>query len=436
MRKFPHKQHLSISDDVATIILAGGQGTRLFPLTQARCKPAVCFGGRYRLIDIPISNSLNSGIKQIYVISQYFSSSLNHHIKETFSLDPIQGGSIHFLYPEENNTGLSIYKGTADAIRQNLSSFENCTSEYFLILSGDQLYNMDLFSMLEFAKKKNADLTIAALPVEEKEAKRMGLLKINERSDILEFYEKPTDSKTLNHFKLDASFVKSKHIEHLQQPLYLGSMGIYIFKREALFKLLKEDLREDFGKNIIPNQIQKGKSAVFYYEGYWEDIGTIASYYEATLALTKNELGLDLYNEALPIFSHIVNLPCARIDNTKVAHSILSQGSIIEAKEITHSLLGLRSIVKRGTTISNSIIIGNQYYTPPASLKDKLPMEFSIGENCTIEKAIIDEHVKIGNNVKLINKDKLQHYDGKNIFIRDGIIVVPSGTWLPDGFVL
>lgn len=436
MRKFPHKQHLSISDDVAAIILAGGQGTRLFPLTQARCKPAVVFGGRYRLIDVPISNSLNSGIKQIYVISQYFSSSLNHHIQETFTLDGIQGGSIHFLYPEENQDGFNMYQGTADAIRKNLPVFENCTSDYFLILSGDQLYNMDLYAMLDFAKKKDADLTIAALPVQENEAKRMGLLKINDQHDILDFYEKPQEAHILKSFELGSDFFKNKTQRHRGQTTYLGSMGIYIFKRSALFKLLKEDLREDFGKNIIPNQIKKGKSAVFYYDGYWEDIGTIASYYEATLALTRNQLGLDLYNEALPIFSHSVNLPCARIHETKIDHSILSQGSIIDAKEISHSLLGLRSIVKKGTTISHSIIMGNQYYTPPSSLKDKLPEEFSIGENCKIEKAIIDEHVKIGNNVQLINKQKLNHYDGANIYIRDGIIVVPSGSVLPDGFVL
>jgi glucose-1-phosphate adenylyltransferase len=435
MRKFPHKQHLSISDDVAAIILAGGQGTRLFPLTQARCKPAVVFGGRYRLIDVPISNSLNSGIKQIYVISQYFSSSLNHHIKETFSLDSIQGGSMHFLYPEENQEGLSMYQGTADAIRKNLPAFENCTSDYFLILSGDQLYNMDLFAMLEFAKKKDADLTIAALQVKEKEAMRMGLLKINESADILDFYEKPTEPEILKSFELPSDFFINKKTPS-SSTTYLGSMGIYIFKREALFKLLRENTKEDFGKNIIPSQINKGKSAVFYYEGYWEDIGTIASYYEATLALTRNQLGLDLYNEALPIFSHAVNLPCARINHTRVDHSIVSQGSMIDADKISNSLLGLRSIVKEGTVISHSIIMGNQYYTPPASLKEKLPEEFSIGKNCRIEKAIIDEHVKIGNNVQLINANNLQHYDGKDIYIRDGIIVVPSGTVLPDGFVL
>lgn len=435
MRRFPHKTTNFITDDVATIILAGGQGTRLFPLTEKKCKPAVSFGGRYRLVDVPISNSLNSGIRHIYVISQYFSSSLNNHIKDTFTLDHIQGGSMSFLYPEENTKGIAVYEGTADAIRKNLSIFKACTSEYFLILSGDQLYNMDLFAMVEFAKKKGADLTIAALCVKEKEATRMGLLKVNKESMITEFFEKPSDKKILENYVLSSSFLKEKGI-HEEEPLYLGSMGIYIFKREALFSLLENNPKEDFGKHLIPEQIQKGKCAAFYYNGYWEDIGTIGSYYEASLALTKNKLGLDLYNEALPIFSQALHLPCARISETKVLDSMISQGSIIEACEISNSMIGLRTIVKKGTKIQDSVIIGNEYYCPPSSLKETLPEEFSIGHNCVIQKAIIDQHVKIGNNVKLVNKDHLTHYDGKGIYIRDGIIVVSAGTSLPDDFIL
>jgi glucose-1-phosphate adenylyltransferase len=331
---------------------------------------------------------------------------------------------------------MCIYEGTADAIRKNLASFKKCNSNYFLILSGDQLYNMDLFSMITFSKKKNADLTIAALPVRESEAKRMGLLKIDNTGDVLDFYEKPTDPKVLKQYRLEDNFLESRNIPVNKEHHYLGSMGIYVFKREALFHLLENYPEADFGKHLIPAQISRGKTAAFYYNGYWEDIGTISSYYTATLALTNNHLGLDLYNEALPIFSNSVYLPCARITNTKVEHSILSQGSIIEAKEISHSMLGLRSIVKKGTVIKHSIIIGNQFYSPPNSLKDALPESFTIGEDCHIERAILDEHVKIGNRVQLVNKNKLQHYDGPGIFIRDGIIVVSSGTVLPDDFVL
>lgn len=341
-----------------------------------------------------------------------------------------------FLYPEETLAGMCVYEGTADAIRKNLPTFKKCTSEYFLILSGDQLYNMDLFAMIEFAKRTKADLTIAALPVKQEEAKRMGLLKIDESHNVLEFCEKPSDPQVLKNYQLTPAFLKSKHINPSKDEYYLGSMGIYVFKRQVLFDLLEHHPQEDFGKHLIPIQMQQGKTAAFYYHGYWEDIGTIASYYEATLALTKNSLGLDLYNEALPIFSNPVHLPCARISKTQVEDSILSQGSIIEAKEISHSMLGLRSIVKKGTVIHDSIVIGNQFYKPPHSLKDTLPDHFSIGEHCLIKKTILDEHVKIGNHVQLINKDKLQTYDGDGIFIRDGIIIVSSGTTLPDGFIL
>lgn len=436
MKRFPHKYPTSLADDVSTIILAGGQGTRLYPLTQQRCKPAVRFGGRYRLIDVPISNSLNSGIKHIYIISQFFSSSLNNHIKDTFSLDHIQGGSMTFLYPEETSHGMCVYEGTADAIRKNLPVFKNCSSEYFLILSGDQLYNMDLFAMIEFAKRKGADLTIAALPVHQEEAKRMGLLSIDEAYNVVDFFEKPTEESILKKFALPPPFLKAQHIDSSSSPVYLGSMGIYVFKRQVLFDLLEKNSQADFGKHLIPIQMKRGNTAAFYYQGYWEDIGTIASYYEATLALTKNCLGLDLYNESLPIFSNPVHLPCARVIGTTVKDSILSQGSIIEAKEVSHSMLGLRSVVKQGTIIRDSILIGNQFYTPPHSLKQELPDQFSIGENCLIEKAIIDEHVKIGNHVKLINKNKMTSYDGTGICIRDGIIIVSSGTVIPDGFVL
>lgn len=436
MNKFSHKKLISIVDDVATIILAGGQGTRLFPLTEKRCKPSVVFGGRYRLIDIPISNALNSGLRQIYIISQYFSASLNHHIKETFQLDLIQGGEISFLYPEETQSGLHIYKGTADAIRKNIEIFQNSSAEYFLILSGDQLYNMDLHAMVTFAKEKNADLTIAALPIKEKDATRMGLLKIDSEYEVLDFYEKPNDPKILKNYRLDDEFLEKIKEKDPKERYYLGSMGIYIFKRSALLSLLEEDKREDFGKHLIPTQIPKGKTAAFYYGGYWEDIGTISSFYDANLALTNNHLGLNLYDESCPIFANTVNLPCARVTNTKVQDSILCQGSIIDAEEISNSLLGLRSTVKKGTIIRNSLVLGNEYYTPPSSLKGILPDHFTIGENCLIENAIIDEHVKIGNNVHLTNKNKLTNYDANGIYIRDGIIIVTSGTTLPDGFIL
>ena len=405
---------------MATIILAGGEGTRLFPLTQNRCKPAVSFGGRYRLIDIPISNSLNSGISHIFVIGQYLASSLSSHVRDTFSLDAIQGGWIEILQPEEvPGENELLYNGTADCIRKNLKHIKETPSEYFLILSGDQLYNMDLEKLIEFAESQKTDLTIAAFPVTREEAPRLGLMQTNERHIITEFAEKPSDDETLDRFVAETGTAEKTH---------LASMGIYVFKREALISILENETGDDFGKDLIPIIQEKGEASAFVYDGYWEDIGTINSYYNANLSLTKNDFGLNLYNEQNPIFGKRVHVPCARLIDTTVTESIICQGSIVRAKEVSNSIIGLRSTIDEGTIIRDSIVLGNQSY--------KVPEILSIGKNCHIEKAIIDEHASIGNNVTLINKEGHESYDGDGIFIRDGIIIVPGDTTLPDGFSL
>lgn len=428
------KKKAILTSRVACIILAGGQGTRLMPLTLNRSKPAVSFGGRYRLIDIPISNSLNSNMKNIFVISQFFSSGLNSHIQETYHLDHFQGGTLTFLSPEERGTGKIWYKGTADAVRKNVEHLTKLPVDYFLILSGDQLYNMDLEKMAAFAEQKGADLTIAALPVSKEEATRMGLLNIDKHSMIVDFQEKPKDPAIVSLFELKESFIREHNLKNLPSPSFLASMGIYLFKKETLLKLLIEDPREDFGKHLIPTQIQKGKAAAFLHQGYWEDIGTISSFYEANLSLTTNSLGLNLYNEILPIFCQNHHLPGARILHTQLEDSIVCDGAIINAKEVSRSLIGLRSVIKRNTIIRDSLILGNEYYT---SLQGEKGEErwFEIGENCTIEKTIIDENVTIGNNVKLINQKKLNHFEGEGIWIREGIIIIPSNSIIPDGFV-
>ncbi len=427
------RKKTDLTSRAACVILAGGQGTRLYPLTHSRCKPAVTFGGRYRLIDIPISNSLNSNMNQIFVISQYFSSGLNQHIQETFVLDHFQGGSLTLLSPEERPEGKVWYKGTADAVRKSLHQLMQLPIDYFLILSGDQLYNMDMEGMLKFADEKGADLTIASLPVDEKAAPRLGLLNIDEHSNVIDFFEKPKEPEILEKFRIPQSCNVKQRIEIDSSPCYLASMGIYIFKREALIKLLEEDLREDFGKHLIPTQIKKGNTATYLYKGYWEDIGTIHSYYEANLSLTTNSLGLDLYNEVLPIYAHNHYLPGARLADTQVTESIICDGAVIEAKEISRSVIGIRSVIKSGTIIRDSILAGNDYYYDTLDPDEK---EFEIGKNCVIEKAIIDENVTIGDNVKLVNAQKLKKYDGDGIFIRDGIIIVNSGTHIPSHFTL
>jgi glucose-1-phosphate adenylyltransferase len=404
-------------DNVVTVVLAGGQGTRLFPLTESRCKPDVAFGGRYRLIDIPLSNALNSKLSRLCVIAQFYASRLHQHIQATYRTDLLDNGGIYFLSPEEKPQGKIWFKGTADAVRQNLEHILKISADYLLILSGDQLYNMNFAPMIEFAMKSDADLVIAALPVAEKEAKRMGLLKIDSEHKIVDFFEKPQDLAQLRTFQLEG-----------ETGSYLGSMGIYIFKTEVLCALLKEK-GDDFGKEIIPMQLKRGRAFAYLYRGYWEDIGTISSYYNANLALMTQKEHLDIYDEANPIYMSLYNLPSPMIKNTHIQDSLISAGAIIEAKEISKSIIGIRTQIKQGTSIRDSIVLGNHTLYPP-------PIRFFIGENCTIERAILDEETVIGNNVKLVNKESLQHYDGKGIYIRDGIIIVTTGTHLPDGFTL
>lgn len=413
---------------VATVILAGGQGTRLYPLTAHHSKPAVSYGGRYRLIDIPISNSINSNFRQIFVIAQYLSSELSHHISQTYHFDAFNPGSVDVLTPQENDKGeKQWFLGTADAVRKNLPIILKSSADYFLILSGDQLYNINFQNMVAFAEKTNADLTIASIFVKEKEAVRMGLLKVDQNLHVTDFYEKPNDPQILSRF---AHLKKNKTV-------YLGSMGIYIFKREALISLLTQDLRPDFGFHLLDTAVKQGKTYAFLYDGYWEDIGTIGSYYEANLVLTSGDQGLDTYDEKNPIYTRPTFLPGPKIAGTKIFHSIICEGCLIEAEEIHHCVIGLRSRIGKGTILRDTVMMGDHLYMPPLHDDHPIRHNYGIGTNCVIEKAIIDEHVQIGNNVRLINQNKLEQHDaGNGVFIRDGIIIVTAGTQLPDHYIL
>lgn len=418
-------EHSDLIDRVAGIVLAGGQGTRLYPLTQTRCKPAVSFGGRYRLIDIPLSNALNARITRLFVISQYFASNLNQHITATYKFDLVRKGGIELLCPEEDNEKKVWFEGTADAVRKNLHHITQSPVDYFIILSGDQLYNIDLNDFVHFAHQKKAEMVVASIYVDEADATRMGVMKIDGQSHITDFKEKPKEKNILNQFSSS----------HKGKTKYLASMGIYVFRRDALIALLTET-GNDFGHNLIPIQAAKGGSYAYIYDGYWVDIGTISSFYEANMNLLEQNNCLQTYDEALPIYTRQHNLPSPLIIDTKVHRSFISQGSIIEAAEIDHSILGMRCRVGRGTKIENSILMGHQFYSAPLHQHPPLPSNFTIGENCVIKKAIIDEHTCIGNNVKLVNEDKLETYDGHGVSIRDGIIIVTSGSQLPDGFTL
>jgi glucose-1-phosphate adenylyltransferase len=404
-------------DQVASVILAGGEGTRLFPLTRCRCKPDVRFAGRYRLIDVPISNSINSKLQNIFVISQHFATSLHQHILSTYPASHFQNHKITILTPKDGPGKKNLFRGTADAVRQNLGSILPTAGEYVLILAGDQLYHMDYHEMLEFAKNVNADLIIAAIRVEEPEAKRMGLLKIDDQSHVLDFFEKPTDRMTLESFALE------KKPDHPQQ--YLGSMGIYVFKKSALINLLKLE-GDDFSKHIIPHQVQQGKTFAFIFNGYWEDIGTIAAYYHANLALTNDQNWMQAFTGTHQLYTPHHNFSTPLIKQTTIAHSLINQGALIEAKEVTHSIIGINTWIKENTIIRDSIITG----------ENGEKHSVMIGKNCFIQKAIIDSDVIIGDNVRLANVNQLQKVDSGNVFIRDGIIIVTAGARLPDGYIL
>ena len=421
---------------VCSIILGGGQGTRLFPLTRRHCKPAILFGGRYRLVDVPLSNSLNSHINKNYIVTQFLSTSLHQHIFQTYRLDSFSSGFIEILGAEQKPEKTDWFKGTADAIRQNLEYLIETPAEYFLILSGDQLYHMDFQRMLQCAMQKDVDLLVATLAVNKKDATRMGIMKVNEDHHIIDFFEKPKNEEILERLKTAPGILEKMGLSGDSDRCYLGSMGIYLFKRSCLLQLLAEDTREDFGKHLIPTKVAMGSIAAFAHEGYWEDIGTIESFYEANIALTRKEPPFDLYNEAHPVMTNRSFLPGARINNTNVQNAIICEGSIVEADIVANSILGQRTVVKRETQIRDSYVMGNDFYQVPMRDTKQLPEELFIGEGCTIKRAIIDRNVHIGKNVQLVNKNNLTSYDGPNIYIRDGIIVVPRGATIPDGFVL
>lgn len=399
--------------NVAAVILAGGSGTRLFPLTLSRCKPAITFAGSLKLIDIPISNALNAGCKKIFVVSQYLANSLHQHIISTFSRD----NEILLLSAEQKPNKNSWYQGTADAVRQNIEYFKDGPEEYILILSGDQLYRMNFSALLAFAKKTDADLVVAAHPVNENEAKRMGIFRLDESFMACDFIEKPQNPETLLEFQSSL----------FPQNPFIASMGIYLFKKKALLKILKEDQREDFGKHLLPSQVKKGKIAAYLYNGYWEDIGTIASFYYANLLMTKPESKFQFENTQL--FRSQKSLPSPKISSGEIFDSILAAGSTIKAKQIKSSIVGPRVAIGQGSILENSYFIGDD--STHFSQKKCV-----VGKNAVIQKTIVDSEVNIGDNVKLVNKNGLEHYDGEGIFIREGIIVVARGTILPSGFIL
>ncbi len=421
---------------VASIILGGGEGIRLYPLTLTRCKPAINFGGKYRLIDVPISNSIHANCEKVFILTQFLSSSLHHHIFQTY----MQGGKvsemIEVLTAEQKPNQKSWFQGTADAVRQNLDYFLETPVDYFLVLSGDQLYNIDFQEMMHFAKRTDADVIVAALPVTAEEASRLGILKVNAYHFITDFHEKPKDIHVLESLRSPDSILEQVGLSPESPRQYLGSMGIYLFKREALVKLLRDDLREDFGKHLLPTQLKKGSLAAFLYDGYWEDVGTIETFYQANMALLHPYPQFSFYHEQRPIFTTRYNLPPAKFIDSQIKRSLLCEGTIVGADEVSHSILGPRSVIHKGAIIRDSYVMGNDYYDFPIKDHERLAPHPHIGEDSILVKTIVDKNASIGKGVRLINKQQLDDYNGENIFIRNGVIVVPRGARIPDGFIL
>jgi glucose-1-phosphate adenylyltransferase len=416
--------------DVIGVVLSGGQGQRLFPLTKFRSKPAVPLGGKYRIIDIPISNCLNSQINRVFVLTQFNSASLNKHIIQTYKFDMFSGGFVDILAAEQTPDNKDWFQGTADAVRQSIKHllpYENVN--HVIILSGDQLYQMDLRPVIGFHIDNNADITVATIPVSAESACNLGIMKTRQDGRAIEFKEKP---------KLE-ELAEMHCVERADGRRFLASMGIYVFHKRFLVNLLKESSAADFGKDLIPQSIDKHRVMAYVFDGYWEDIGTIRTFYEANLALTETAPKFNFYDVKSPIFTHPRNLPGSKLNNCNVHHSIIADGCILNGADITHSIIGVRSRIGNGTTVKYSIIMGADQFETIEQLEEnasnKTP-NLGIGNHCTIINAIIDKDVRIGDNVSIINAHNLQEKDDENYNIRDGIIVVPKGSWIRSGTVI
>lgn len=411
------------------LILGGGRGTRLHPLTEKRSKPAVPLAGKYRLVDIPISNCLNCRINKIYVLTQFNSASLNRHVKNSYTFDLFSKGFVDILAAEQTFDNTEWYQGTADAVRQSFSHFNSVDHEYILILSGDQLYQMDFNKMLEDHIKQGADVTIATIPVNAKDATGFGIMKTNDDNDITSFVEKP-DSEELKKWNSDTGEKMQAQGKH-----YLASMGIYLFNRKALKDLLFNNEGTDFGKNIIPASINNYVVKSYQYEGYWEDIGTIGSFHEANLDLTTDIPQFNLFDNENPIFTHARMLPPAKIVGTTLQNVVLSDGAIIHASRIQNSVIGIRTRIGRGSDILRTYIMGNDYYETIDDLemsnRKGIPA-MGIGVRCHITNAILDKNVRIGNNVTIIGGKHMENRETNEYKIVDGIVVVKKDAIIPN----
>ncbi|MDY0371470.1 MAG: glucose-1-phosphate adenylyltransferase [Sphaerochaetaceae bacterium] len=423
------------------IVLGGGKGTRLYPLTKDRAKPAVPFAGKYRLVDIPISNCINSGIKQIYILTQFNSASLHNHIASTYIFDTFSNGFVEILAAEQTYHTNDWYQGTADAVRKNIKHFADQEAEYYIILSGDQLYRMDYQEMLNTHIASGAALTIAAKTISRQEATGLGIIGADEKGIIKKFYEKPAPDLDISEYRVSAKLLKeSLNQTPNENNEYLASMGIYIFDTQVMNDILEGNTATDFGKEIIPDVIKTKKVAAYVFDGFWEDIGTIKAFYDTNIDLASVTPSFNFYNEEMPIYTHRRHLPATKVNFCNISCSLTSEGSIITNAYIVNSIIGVRTLIESGASLDGVYCMGASHYETPEekdeNARKRIP-NIGIGRGTIIRRAIIDQNARIGEGCR-IGIDDIQRTEGDyaNYSIHDGIIVIQKNAILPDGTIL
>ncbi|MDA1307716.1 MAG: glucose-1-phosphate adenylyltransferase [Acidobacteria bacterium] len=414
--------------NVLTIVLGGGRGTRLFPLTHLRSKPAVPLGGKYRLIDIPISNCLHAGLKRIYVLTQFNSASLNRHIAQTYRLDNFSEGFIEVLAAEQTPEGEQWFQGTADAVRQATRHFRNIDADYYLILAGDHVYRMDFDELIESHIERDADITIAAQPVNTEDATQMGILHCNGDATVVGFEEKPNIDRLA---ELKASVPPGAGAGLSPDRPFLASMGIYVFSRDVLHEVLARDRAVDFGKEIIPHALGTHRVQAHYYRGFWADVGTVQAFYDVNLMLTRRGAPFNFFHPTRPIYTRPRFLPASRMHNCRIDEAIVAEGCYLDSCEVSESVVGIRTSIRHGARVTRSVLLGADNYDDGHS---DLPM--GIGKDAILDKVIVDKNARIGDGARLINERGIQDADGDGYHIRNGIIIVPKGGVVKPGTVV
>ena len=419
---------------ITTVILGGGRGTRLFPLTLERAKPAVAFAGKYRLIDIPISNCINSGLKRVFVLTQFLSASLHRHIMQTYQFDAFTDGFVDILAAEQTPQGQDWFQGTADAVRATLRHVTYYTADQVLVLSGDHLYRMDYAQLIDFHRQSRADITLCVHPVSRPEATRMGLLRVSDDGVVQEFVEKPKEAAVLDHFRAPEKLCGQRQAG----DCYLGSMGVYVFRPEVLLEALADPSQTDFGKEIIPFSIGRYRVMAFPFDGYWQDIGTIGSFFDANIGLAQPEPPFSLYSPRWPFYTRFRALPPSRVIHSDIRDSLIVEGSDINGAHITDSIVGVRSTVRKETFLKDVVMLGADFYEGEQVLYGGEPPgpetpPLGIGRACILERVIIDKNARVGDRVCIRSQEGAPDSEHDSYWVRDGITIIKKGAVIPPG---